>query len=533
MGAPFDGAHTAPSARVEARWSVLTYAVGKVITLAATIVLARLLVPADFGVVMLAFVAINVLGLFGDLGLGATLVVRRDLDRRGLGTALTVLLATGAVLGLLLVTLAPGLSRLLDEPELTPVLRAMAPMAVLGSFCWFYQWLLQRELQFRRRFFGFLAQTAGYSVVAVTAAVLGAGVWSIVAGHLAGQAAMAVVLVSLAGPVRPRFDRRMAGSLLHTSRGFLLQNAALLVQQHADYVAVGRMLGAAPLGLYSMAYRLSELPYLAVADPVTKVTFSAFSRRRSEGADVREGYLASLRIVALVTCPMGIVLSAAALPLTRLVYGPRWLPMAGALSVLAVWGAVKCVQTAVAWFLNSMGGAGTTGVVSVVVLGLQIPALFVAADRGGIVAVGWVLLGGVVLSTAVLVACVQRRAGVTAGRHVEALWPVALAGAAAWVAARATAAWPEAPLVASVLSTGVGLAVYVGLISVLAPASVPTVLGLLRRTTSTNAPGPTAGPPPATGPAPAPAAPGAEGPVGPGRSEANAAAPPPPSPRSS
>ncbi|MDQ4131793.1 MAG: oligosaccharide flippase family protein [Actinomycetota bacterium] len=535
MGAPDpDGRSTAPSARVEARWSTLTFAVNKVITLAATVALARLLAPADFGLVMLAFVAINVLGLFGDLGLGATLVVRQDLDRRGLGTALSLLLLTGLFLALLLVAGAPLLSAAFDQPRLTGVVRALAPMALLGSFSWFYRWLLQRDVRFRDRFFGFFAQSVAYAVVGVGAAALGAGVWSIVLGHLAGQVAMAVVFLAIAGPLRPRFDVAIARSLLRTSRGFLLQNAASLLQEHADYVAVGRVLGAAPLGLYSMAYRLSELPYLAVADPVTKVTFSAFSRGRARGDDIRDRYLTSLRLVALVTCPIGILLSAVAVPLTDVVYGPKWLPATAALAALGLWGAVKCVQTAIAWFFNSMGGAGVTGVVAMVVLVLQVPFLFLAAEWAGIGGVGWVLLAGVTLSSVTLVACVHRRAAVSLGAHVRALWPVAVSGAATWVAARVVATWATSPpLLGLAASTAVGVGVYVGLISLLAPGSVPMVLGLLRRTPARGPAAPTAEPPRATDASRGPSAPDAGAPAERDRSGAPAGAPPPPTRRSS
>ena len=463
------------------RWTVLTYAVAKVITVAGTIVLARILVPADFGIVMLAFVAINVIGLFGDLGLGATLVVRQDLDRRGLGTALSLLLGAGTLLGLVLAAVAPLLSDALDEPRLRGVLTALAPLTVLGGLTWFYQWLLQRDLAFRTRFFGFVAQAAVYAAVAVGAAALGAGVWSIVAGHLAGQAAMAAVFLTLYRPVWPRFDLGVARSLLRTSRGFLLQNTATLAQQNADYLAIGHTMGAAPLGFYSMAYRLSELPHLAVADPVRRVTFPTYSLMRARGEDTRAHYLATVRMVALVTAPLGAVLSAAAGPFTRLVYGPRWEPMISALGVLAIWGAMKSVEATVAWFLNSTGGAATAGVVAAVVVALQVPALFLAAELGGIAAVAGVLLGGVTVSLGVLVLCLNRRIGVGPGPHLAALWPVAVASVGTWFAARAVTTLVSSPPSAScVMAVTVGAAVYVGLISVLAPGSLPALARQLR-----------------------------------------------------
>lgn len=498
LGTPDVDDSDLPAAVGGVRWTLLTYVVGKGITLAATIALARLLAPADFGVVMLAFVAINLIGLFGDLGLGATLVVRRDLDGRSLGTALALLLGTGALLGLVLAGAAPLLAGILEEPRLRGVLTALAPLTVIGAVTWFYQWLLQRELEFRVRFLGFLGQAAVYAAVAVGAAAAGAGVWSIVAGHLAGQVAMAAIFLARAPRVRPGFDRTVARDLLRSSGGFFLQNTATLVQQNADYLAIGHALGSAPLGLYSLAFRVSELPHLAVADPVAKVTFPTFARMQAAGEDVNRHYLSTLRIVALVTAPWGVLVSAVASPFIRLVYGSRWLPMVGALAVLAVWGAVKSIQSTIEWFLNAVGGSGAAGGVAAVVLALQLPALFLAADAGGIEGVAWVVLGGVALSAAALVKFVGARTGVGAGAHAVSLWPILVAAGTAWVAARSVAVAVGGPAaVACGAGVAVGTAVYLGLVTALAPGSVRMAVALVRQVVragggAARAPGPVA-----------------------------------------
>jgi lipopolysaccharide exporter len=484
---------------------------------------------------MLAFVAINVVGLFGDLGLGATLVVRQDLDRRGTGTVLTLLVGSGVLLSALLVAAAPFLGDVFDESRLGGVLVALAPLTVLGSVNWFYQWLLQRELEFRTRFFGYLAQSLVYGAVAVTAAALGAGIWSIVAGHFFGNLAMtAVFLLASRSRVPPAFDRSIIRGLLATSRGFLLQSTSTLLQQNADYVAVGHTLGSTPLGLYSMAYRLSELPHLAVADPVARVTFPGFSRMRARGEDVTGAHLRTVRMVALVTAPIGAVLSAAASPFTRMVYGPRWVPMIGALAVLALWGAVKSVQVTVEAVLNAVGGADDAGVIALGLLALQVPALFIAAATGGLVAVAWVLLAGVCVSVLALVARVRHRLGAGFRAHAGAVAPVVAAAAAAWGTTRVTShalrsmPAPFTLVVAVVAGTGV----YVVILSVLAPGSIRRAFDQMRGTVGHDVV--------VTEAAVPRAAPGLEGaaladeaPVGPGGSAGFGEARPGPSPESS
>src|SRR6185437_5386185 len=103
-------------------WTFLAYGIDRVIGLATTVVLARLLEPHDFGLIAIGLMTISFVNLFGGLGLGAAMIVRQELDRRGLGCVLTILLVTGAATAGLMAALAPGLAALFGEPRLTAIL---------------------------------------------------------------------------------------------------------------------------------------------------------------------------------------------------------------------------------------------------------------------------------------------------------------------------------------------------------------------------------------------------------------------------
>jgi lipopolysaccharide exporter len=466
-------------------WTLLTYALQKAITFASTVALARLLVPADFGIVALGLLVVALVGHFRDLGLGGALIVRQDLDERGKGTALTLMLATGVGVTVLVVGLSPLLADVFDEPRLDGVLAALSAIVLLAGIGWFYETVLQRELEFRKRFVGLTVQSLTYAGTAVLLAALGAGVWSLVAGHLAGTVAYTATLLGLTPyRVRPAFDRDEARGLFVTGRGFLAQGLLGFTQQNADFVAVGGALGARQLGFYSMAYRIGELPYLAIADPIAKVTFPGFSRMRHRGEDFRPAFLSGLRLVALATCPLGVVLSATADPFTRAVFGSEWLPMIGPLAVLGIWASVRTVQVTVAWLLNSAGHADLMGLISAVVLLPLVPALFVAAELGGITAVAWVMLGDIAFSLVLLSFFAARRLGVAASAQWRAVGPVALAcvptWAAAWAVAQVTDGTPAG--VALAASAGAGAAAYLGAVSLLAPGLIPEAARQVART---------------------------------------------------
>src|SRR3954471_24497562 len=192
-------------------WTLLSYAVNKALRVAATIVLARLLGPSDFGLVALAVLAMAGISVLSDLGLGGVLVVRQDLDRHAQGTVFSLMLITGGAGTLLVAALAPLAALAFDEPRLTPVLIALSCSVLLRVCAWFYATLIQRELEFARGFTASVAETAGYIVATVVLAVLGAGVWSLVAGEIVSALALLAALLKLAPyRVRPTFDRGMA-----------------------------------------------------------------------------------------------------------------------------------------------------------------------------------------------------------------------------------------------------------------------------------------------------------------------------------
>ena len=195
-------------------WTVLSYGANKAITVATTVVLARVLRPADFGLFTLALLAVIGLSLCNDLGLGGVLIVRQDLDRRALGTMLTLMILMAAAVAILLAAVAPLAALAFDEPRLRDILLALSPVVLLGGPNWFYEALLWRELEFRRRFVALTAQSVSYSATAILlATVVDAGVWSLVGGQLAGVLIYGVTLLSVSPyRVRPAFERGRPGS---------------------------------------------------------------------------------------------------------------------------------------------------------------------------------------------------------------------------------------------------------------------------------------------------------------------------------
>jgi O-antigen/teichoic acid export membrane protein len=448
-------------------------------------VLARLLVPSDFGLIALANTTMLLLNWLRDLGLAATIISRPDLTREEQGTVLTLMFGTSVVLALAGVAVAPAIASLFDASRLTGMVRVLALTLSVAGFAGFAEAQLQKHLQFRKRFVGQIVQAVSYAAVAIGLAAAGVGVWSQVAGQVAMMGFGTLAMGYLAAPywVPLRWNPDEARDILRTSRGFLAQVVLYFLQQNTDYVVVGRFLSKAQLGFYYTAYRIAELPVFAISDPVARVTFAAFSGMRARGERIEEAYLSVLRLVAVVSCPLGTLLSGLAGPFTRVVLGHKWEPMISVLAVHGLWAAIRPVQNTASWLMNSTGGPGALARINAYLYVPLAVGVVAAAKGSGIVAVAWVIVAFTAVSLVVIVFACRRRADVTPRQQLRSAGPALAACVPTWgvtyALSQVLAGTPGAALAAGTVA---GLATYVGALCLIDVGLVKDSVAQIRRT---------------------------------------------------
>jgi len=465
--------------------SVLSYAINQTLRMGATVALARILVPSDFGLFALTSLAISLLSILNDLGVGPALVVARELDRRTRATALTLMIVCSLLLAGVLIALAPFVGDVLDEPRLDELLYLISGSLFLSGPVWFHETTLQRELEFMKRFRTKLVQTLTYIVVAVTLAALGAGVWSLVIGHVASYATYLAALVAVSPDrVRPGWDWAAARRLAGSGRGFLAQDALDYAHGQSDGMVVVGYLGTTALGLWGIAFRFGELTYLAIAQPITQVTFPAFARMRAAGHEWRGSFLAVLRLVALLTFPIGAFFSAAAEPIVDTLFGPKWTASIAPLAVFGVWAAIKPLETTLAWLLNSLEHQRRLALLRAIGLVPFIVGMMAAAAYSGLTAVAWVMVAQIAGLTIAISLSVRSKGNVPIRDQLKAVLPPAVGAVAAWAAARgvAVALDEAAPPVALVTAGAAGLAAYAAAASAVEPRLLPRALEQMRNT---------------------------------------------------
>lgn len=309
------------------RWSYLSSAGLVIANLAYTATISRLLDPVAFGLMALANLVVLFTQFFARMGLASALVQKPELSKEEIRAASTAGIALGAACFAVVWLLTPAISGVFREPALSPVLRTMGVSFLFIGWSMTGLGLLRRELRFRELLIIEVGTyVLGFLVVGVGLAVLGAGVWSLVAGSLVSTASQAIWQYALLRhPIRPVLDWEPYRALC--GYGMTLSGAHLM-----DYVgsslgafAVGRFAGTALLGQYNRAFYLVFQPlsnYLAQA--LTSVVFSSLSLIQDDTARLRRAYLGGLSLGGMVLFPICAGMAVAAPELVLVVLGPQW-----------------------------------------------------------------------------------------------------------------------------------------------------------------------------------------------------------------
>ncbi len=380
-------------------WSYSSFAVAKLFSFVSMLVLARVLLPAQFGQFALVLVLITYLQTVGDLGVGAALIYERKRLAEAADVTFLVSLVAGAICAGIMYLSSGWLANFFSEPRIQPVLEVMSlyfPIRALGNA---HDALLRKELAFKTRFVPELARAALKGLVATILALAGFGVWSLVWGQLLG-AALAVAVLWRIVPWRPglRLPRDLLNRMLRYGVQIVSVNALSAVVHHGDFVIVGHLLGSTALGFYSIAYRIPELTIATVIWMVGSVAFPAYSKLGGNKQELREAFLVTLKYLSLITLPMGFGLALLARPAVVTFFGRNWEPAVPIVQALAVALALRSLGTHAGDVYKATGRPDILIKVALIRALVLIPALVYFA-RFGAAGVALAVLGVTMGST--------------------------------------------------------------------------------------------------------------------------------------
>ena len=325
-------------------WAVALQAVLRLFNIAKTIVLARLLVPGDFGLMGIALVVMTLLDTFTKTGFRAALVQRQGDVRPYLDTTWTVELLRRLVLAVILILAAPFIAKFFDTPPATLIIRVLAISTLLGGLTNVGIVYFEKDLQFQKRFTFQLAETMAATGVAIGMAIALHNVWALVYGELAGTAVRLIGSYVL-HPYRPRpqLDWAKAKQLYQFGRWVLAVHIIVFLALKLDSIVIGKLLGPIALGLYQIADRISDLVQEA-GSAIGTVAFPAYSKVQSDSIRVRYAYHQLVEVACSVALPLSTAVVLLAPDFTRLVLGQQWLAAVPAMQVLGVAAGVKAIE---------------------------------------------------------------------------------------------------------------------------------------------------------------------------------------------
>lgn len=328
------------------------------VQLGYTAVMGRLLEPADFGLIAMAGVFLRFGTYFAEMGTGQAVIQRPTLTPDATRTAFTSSILLGVAFAAVIALGAPLARLFFDDPEVVPLIRVLALTLVLNGAGITAKGLLRRDLRFRA-----VAAVEGgsyafgYMLVGVTAALLGAGVWSLVAAAVAQSALLFVIAYALAPhPVAPRLGGRELVDLYSFGGRVSVIGFVEFLGENLDTFAIGALAGPAPLGQYNRALLLVNLPLYRISTGLETVLFPAFSRAADQRERLARGYLVSTAVAAAALIPLGTGIAVAAPQIVAVLLGPQWTQAAAVVPVVAL----AAVANTVALFAALVAEASAT-----------------------------------------------------------------------------------------------------------------------------------------------------------------------------
>ena len=361
-----------------------------ILNLVSTMILARLLLPQDFGLIAMVTAITSFVLVFNDLGLSAATLQRPNINNEQISTLFWINVALGILLMCITSALAPVIAWFYQDSRLTMVTVALSVAFLFGGFTVQHQALLRRQMRLFPLAMIDVSSMAAGILTAILCAWAGLEYWALVWMQIATAVANALGVWLASGwtPVRP--VRRSGVRSMAAFGGYLTGfNFVNYFARNLDSVLIGRVCGTGPLGLYSRAYSLLMFPIGQITAPMSAVAVPALSRLQNEPERYRSYYLKAIRIIAYLSFPLVMALAILSTEVITLVLGQQWLDAAPIFRILAVTAMFQPIVSTVGWLYISLGQskrmavwgvASSAFIISSFLIGVQWGALGVAAS---------------------------------------------------------------------------------------------------------------------------------------------------------
>ncbi len=309
------------------KWITIATVVSTLFQFVQVAVLARLLAPADFGIVSISTLVTNFFGVFANLGFSNSIIYKQESNRNVLSTLYFLNLMVGIAIFVLIQFATPAIAAFYHEPRLEQVLGLSSYFFLIVYFGQLYLFLLEKELRFKSVALIDITGAIAGTVVTVTLAYSGYREMSLIIGSLVMQTIRTILQIALGMKFFvPALYFNLRAIMDHLRFGIFNLGEGLLgfIQLNLDSIFIGGMLGVQQLGYYTIAYQLAIFPIVKLNPIILQVAYPILAKMKEDTSSLKSSYLKILDFISYCNLPLLAGLYITAESVVPLLYGPGW-----------------------------------------------------------------------------------------------------------------------------------------------------------------------------------------------------------------
>jgi lipopolysaccharide exporter len=379
-----------------AAWMLAFKMIDKLIGLASTIVLARMLVPDDFGLVAMAMLLIGALNLLISFGFDISLIQNPKAGRDQFDTAWTVTMIFAVSCAAVLALLAQPAAAFYHEPRLELVIYILAFAFAAQGCSNIGPVIFRREMRFDQEFKFLLSKRLATFLVTIPLALYLQNYWALIMGQLSGTL-LSVAVSYIVSDYRPRLSLKAKIELFNNSKWLIANNFFNFLNNSSAQFIIGRLSGAQTLGVYTVAAEISTMPTTELIAPINRAAFPGYAKAAADRDTLRASFLNVIASIALFALPAGVGIVTVADLLVPAVLGWKWVEAIPVIQILAVYGVIQGLQTNIGYIYLALGNLRQVTIIagaqSVMLIVLLTPAIY----YHGVLGAAWASLATIIV----------------------------------------------------------------------------------------------------------------------------------------
>lgn len=445
------------------RWAI------KLLGLASSAIVARQLMPEDYGLVAIAVVALGLTQVLFEFGVETAVIQNDSATRKHFDTAWTIRLGQSAIVAMALLAFSPFSGEFFDEPRLPLIMQLVSLSVLLQGFENIGIVHFRKNLNFNKDFQFYVVSKFFSAIITIALALYLQSYFALVFGML-GQSLVHVIYSYVISDYRPRFSLAAFADIWHFSKWLVLKNFADYVGRRGDVIFLTKLASTEGLGFYKWGYELSSLTTSEIVHPMLRSLMPGLVKVKSERERLQAAFLLSTGMIAMIAVPLAMGFSAVAAQFVPLFLGggDKWLGVVPIAEVLAFAAMLYSLYLVASNMLIVIGQVRLATFASWIRTALIIASMYPAYQYSGMSGVAYAQTLIALVSCVVIYLLLKVQLGMSAWRLLGVLWrPLLAGGVMAWVLYQVPPDMLDGLFALLLLKVVAGAAIYLGAVFVL------------------------------------------------------------------